>query len=81
MIALDARAFRGVESGNAGAKQTERGAVRFRSAEAGECRASECKTIARDFWARGFDRWIVRRTFIPDVSLAHGSCSNGRRRC
>ena len=59
IIALDSKPFLGKESGNAGVKQTERGAVRFRSAGAGECKASECKVLARDFWARGFDRWIV----------------------
>lgn len=36
--------------------------ARFRSAltNPGECPASECKLIAKDFWSRGFDRWLVR---------------------
>uniref|UniRef100_A0A0K3CBJ4 Delta-aminolevulinic acid dehydratase n=1 Tax=Rhodotorula toruloides TaxID=5286 RepID=A0A0K3CBJ4_RHOTO len=40
--------------------------ARFRSAlnNPGECAASECKLIAKDFWSRGFDRWLVRH-FLP----------------
>jgi len=36
--------------------------ARFRSAlnREGECAASECKTLAKDFWTRGYDRWLVR---------------------
>ncbi|GAA5839126.1 hypothetical protein JCM11251_003683 [Rhodosporidiobolus azoricus] len=43
--------------------------VRFRSAltTKGECSASECKTLARDFWTRGFDRWIV----VPTVRVTY----------
>lgn len=25
--------------------------------------ASECKTVAKDFWSRGYNRWIVSRSF------------------
>lgn len=31
--------------------------------------ASECKLIAKDFWKRGFNRWLVRtRCFLATVS-------------
>ncbi|GAA5897802.1 hypothetical protein JCM6882_000101, partial [Rhodosporidiobolus microsporus] len=45
------------------------GPVRFRSALSaqGECSASECKTLARDFWTRGFDRWMI----IPTVRVTY----------
>ncbi|GAA6043898.1 hypothetical protein JCM8097_004296 [Rhodosporidiobolus ruineniae] len=45
------------------------GAARFRSAlgTEGECAASECKTIARDLWTRGFDRWLV----VPTVGVTY----------
>lgn len=35
--------------------------VRFRGAmrDKQECAASECKLIAKDFWKRHFDRWVV----------------------
>lgn len=32
-----------------------RGARRWKQ----ECAASECKLVAKDFWKRGFDRWVV----------------------
>jgi len=47
--------------------------VRFRGARRDklECAASECKLIARDFWKRGFDRWVlvpyVRTTYVQDL--------------
>ncbi|GAA5960468.1 hypothetical protein JCM3765_003644 [Sporobolomyces pararoseus] len=46
---------------------------RFRSAlkSQGECAASECKTLAKDFWSRGYDRWVmiptVRSTYSPSI--------------
>ncbi|GAA6055314.1 hypothetical protein JCM3770_004835 [Rhodotorula araucariae] len=43
--------------------------VRFRSAlnREGECAASECKTLAKDFWTRGFDRWLI----VPSVRVTY----------
>ncbi|GAA6044211.1 hypothetical protein JCM8097_004676 [Rhodosporidiobolus ruineniae] len=29
--------------------------------------ASECKTLARDFWTRGFDRWLI----VPTVRVTY----------
>lgn len=42
--------------------------ARFRSTlnKVGECAASECKTLAKDFWSRGFDRWLVRPLPSPE---------------
>jgi len=80
MIALDARPFLGitVDGGVARDKVVFRGARRRRH----ECAASECKLIAKDFWTRNFDRWVlvphVRVTYERDlydqedlVNLAH----------
>ncbi|GAA6007753.1 hypothetical protein JCM11491_003953 [Sporobolomyces phaffii] len=41
----------------------------FRTAlnSAGECAASECKTIAKDFWSRGYNRWII----VPTVHVTY----------
>ncbi|BGP40697.1 hypothetical protein JCM10449v2_004659 [Rhodotorula kratochvilovae] len=43
--------------------------ARFRTAlnREGECAASECKTLAKDFWTRGFDRWLV----VPSVRVTY----------
>ncbi|BGP25224.1 delta-aminolevulinic acid dehydratase [Rhodotorula toruloides] len=43
--------------------------ARFRSAvdNRGECAASECKLIAKDFWSRGFDRWLI----VPSVRVTY----------
>ncbi|GJN91057.1 hypothetical protein Rhopal_004072-T1 [Rhodotorula paludigena] len=45
--------------------------ARFRSTlnRAGECAASECKTLAKDFWSRGFDRWLV----VPSVHVTYAA--------
>ena len=47
--------------------------ARFRSAlnREGECAASECKTLAKDFWTRGYDRWLVR----PSLALVSFSAA------
>ncbi|GAA5822402.1 hypothetical protein JCM10212_006831 [Sporobolomyces blumeae] len=44
-------------------------AARFRSAlrSEGQCAASECKTLARDFWSRGYNRWII----VPTVHVTY----------
>ncbi|CEQ41933.1 SPOSA6832_03708, partial [Sporobolomyces salmonicolor] len=53
--------------------RTAQAPTRFRSAlrSLGECAASECKTLARDFWARGYDRWLivptVRATYVQST--------------
>ncbi|GAA5830920.1 hypothetical protein JCM3766R1_006174 [Sporobolomyces carnicolor] len=41
----------------------------FRTAlnAAGECAASECKTVAKDFWSRGYNRWII----VPTVRATY----------
>ncbi|GAA5876318.1 hypothetical protein JCM16303_007098 [Sporobolomyces ruberrimus] len=41
----------------------------FRSAlkSQGECAASECKTLAKDFWSRGYNRWLM----IPTVRATY----------
>lgn len=45
--------------------------VRFRGAmrDKQECAASECKLIAKDFWKRHFDRWVVSSLyfFVLDI--------------
>ncbi|GAA5885769.1 hypothetical protein JCM5296_000139 [Sporobolomyces johnsonii] len=43
--------------------------TRFRSAlrSLDECAASECKTLARDFWARGYNRWLI----VPTVRATY----------
>ncbi|KPV77808.1 glycosyltransferase family 69 protein [Rhodotorula graminis WP1] len=43
--------------------------AKFRSAlnREGECAASECKTLAKDFWTRGYDRWLV----VPSVHVTY----------
>ncbi|GAA5987472.1 hypothetical protein JCM11641_003840 [Rhodosporidiobolus odoratus] len=43
--------------------------ARFRGAlrEEGECTASECKTVARDFWSRAFDRRVI----VPTVRVTY----------
>ncbi|GAA5851719.1 hypothetical protein JCM8547_001184 [Rhodosporidiobolus lusitaniae] len=45
------------------------GPTRFRSAlrSEGECAASECKTVARDLWTKGFDRWMI----VPTVRVTY----------
>ncbi|GAA5856697.1 hypothetical protein JCM9279_000306 [Rhodotorula babjevae] len=45
--------------------------AKFRSAlnREGECAASECKTLAKDFWTRGYDRWLV----VPSVRVTYGA--------
>ncbi|GAA5946731.1 hypothetical protein JCM10213_004672 [Rhodosporidiobolus nylandii] len=45
------------------------GPTRFRSAlkSEGECVASECKTLSRDLWTRGFDRWMI----VPTVRVTY----------
>jgi len=61
MIALPAAPFK---QPIAGLPPTE-----FRSAlnQVGECAASECKTIARDFWSRGLNRWVL----VPSVHVTY----------
>ncbi|GAA6028821.1 hypothetical protein JCM8097_007411 [Rhodosporidiobolus ruineniae] len=46
--------------------------ARFRSAAGSEeeCAASECKTLARDLWTRGFDRWLIVPTVRATYNLA-----------
>ncbi|GAA6018026.1 hypothetical protein JCM10207_002745 [Rhodosporidiobolus poonsookiae] len=46
--------------------------ARFRTAlnSEGECAASECKTLARDFWTRGYDRWMIVPTVRTTYDLA-----------
>ncbi|KAK4699499.1 alpha-1,3-mannosyltransferase, partial [Phenoliferia sp. Uapishka_3] len=60
MVAMSAGPFRG----DAGP------AVSFRSAldNENECSASECKTVARDFWVQGLRRWMVSPIFSPPVA-------------
>ncbi|GAA5876074.1 hypothetical protein JCM3774_004497 [Rhodotorula dairenensis] len=43
--------------------------TRFRSAlnNMGECSASECKSLAKDFWSRGYDRWLI----VPSVRTTY----------
>ncbi|GAA5932264.1 glycosyltransferase family 69 protein [Sporobolomyces koalae] len=45
--------------------------AKFRSAlrSQGECAASECKTLAKDFWARGYNRWLI----VPTVRAVYDS--------
>ncbi|KAK4054656.1 hypothetical protein OIO90_003468 [Microbotryomycetes sp. JL221] len=47
----------------------EKPAVEFRSAfnKPGQCAASECKILAKDFWARGLQRWLI----IPSVHVTY----------
>ncbi|GAA5851658.1 hypothetical protein JCM8547_001164 [Rhodosporidiobolus lusitaniae] len=49
--------------------QTSDKPTRFRAAfrREGECSASECKTFAKDLWARGFDRWMI----VPSVRVTY----------
>ena len=58
---MDARPFRGVAVEEEEEAKEKEESVVFRGADrtGGECAASECKLIAKDFWARGFDRWVV----------------------
>ena len=35
------------------------------NADAFSAAASECKILARDFWARGLNRWLVRLRHVP----------------
>ncbi|BGP55944.1 hypothetical protein JCM8202_004289 [Rhodotorula sphaerocarpa] len=46
--------------------------VEFRSAlnHMGECAASECKTLAKDFWSRGYDRWVIVPTVRATYTLS-----------
>ncbi|GAA6010288.1 hypothetical protein JCM11491_006250 [Sporobolomyces phaffii] len=46
-------------------------APKFRSAlrSQGECAASECKTLAKDFWARGYNRWLM----VPTVRATYST--------
>ncbi|GAA5914668.1 hypothetical protein JCM6882_003597 [Rhodosporidiobolus microsporus] len=52
--------------------------VRFRAGRKseGECAASECKIIARDFWNRGFDRWMI----VPTVRTTYDEPTYSHRR-
>jgi hypothetical protein len=71
MIVMDARPF--VAIGPDGEFRKGKAPVRFRPAKRrkGECAASECKLVAKDFWKRGFDRWVlvpyVRTTYVWDL--------------
>ncbi|GAA6025035.1 hypothetical protein JCM10207_008648 [Rhodosporidiobolus poonsookiae] len=46
--------------------------TRFRSGSdsPGECAGSECKTLARDFWTRGYDRWLIVPTVRTTYALS-----------
>ncbi|KAL8292290.1 hypothetical protein RQP46_001756 [Phenoliferia psychrophenolica] len=59
MVAMSAAPFRGDDGP----------AISFRSALASEneCSASECKTVARDFWVQGLRRWLV----VPSVHVTY----------
>ncbi|KAI5475651.1 GDP-Man:alpha-1,3-mannosyltransferase, glycosyltransferase family 69 protein [Pseudohyphozyma bogoriensis] len=59
MLAISAAPFRG-DHGEA---------ISFRSGfnKKGECAASECKTVARDFWAQGLRRWMM----VPSVHVTY----------
>lgn len=61
MIALDAKPFL--------TPNKDGEVVRFRSAlnQLKQCAASECKTIAKDFWSRGFNRWMI----VPSVRVTY----------
>lgn len=41
--------------------------VKFRSSVAGECSASECALLAKDFWKLGFGRALI----VPSVKLTY----------
>lgn len=42
--------------------------IKFRSAfNTNECAASECKLVAKDFWARGLKKWVV----VPSVHVTY----------
>ncbi|SCV70091.1 BQ2448_1485 [Microbotryum intermedium] len=61
MIALPAQPFQSSENGKP--------PILFRSVFniPGECAASECKTLAKDFWAQGLRRWMI----IPSVHVTY----------
>ncbi|GAA5871598.1 hypothetical protein JCM16303_000805 [Sporobolomyces ruberrimus] len=81
MIAMNAEPFRTIDinphvgnrTGPSGvSSSTLRASFKpttFRTAlnAAGECAASECKTIAKDFWSRGYNRWII----VPTVHVSY----------
>ncbi|GAA5936571.1 glycosyltransferase family 69 protein [Sporobolomyces koalae] len=82
MLALDAEPFTStrvnpqarerigpVSSSSAAELRSSHEPTMFRTAlnVPGECAASECKTIARDFWARGYNRWII----VPTVRVTY----------
>ncbi|KAK4054223.1 hypothetical protein OIV83_001249 [Microbotryomycetes sp. JL201] len=60
MLALPAAPFRATPN---------RPATLFRSAfnKPGQCAASECKILARDFWAQGLRRWFI----VPSVHVTY----------
>ncbi|KAM0789486.1 hypothetical protein ACM66B_000306 [Microbotryomycetes sp. NB124-2] len=60
ILALPASPFQGSQ---------ERPATLFRSAfnKPGQCAASECKILARDFWAQGLRRWLI----VPSVYVTY----------
>lgn len=72
MVAFDARPFQSALSlpdAPVASGQGD-GPLRFRSAfNTDECAASECKILARDFWARGFNRWVL----VPRVHVTYTS--------
>ncbi|KAM0748981.1 hypothetical protein T439DRAFT_303745 [Meredithblackwellia eburnea MCA 4105] len=59
MVAMTAGPFRGDDGP----------AISFRSAlmSPNECSASECKTVARDFWVQGLRRWMI----VPAVHVTY----------
>jgi len=71
MIVMDARPFVAIRTDDVFRKGKT--PVKFRPANRRkkECAASECKLIAKDFWKRGFDRWVlvpyVRTTYVWDA--------------
>ncbi|GAA5981206.1 hypothetical protein JCM5350_006060 [Sporobolomyces pararoseus] len=81
MLAMNAEPFRSTEinartSERDGPSGVQRSTLRssfaptsFRTAlnAAGECAASECKTVAKDFWSRGYNRWII----VPTVHVTY----------
>lgn len=74
VIALPAAPFTSIAEGSSSSPSAP---VEFRSTlnTADSCPgASECKTLARDFWARGFKRWVVRCAFALSLFVPHTKC-------
>jgi len=67
MIALDAKPLLGVGLKGKDGQDVE--PIKFRGARRhdGECAASECKLIAKDYWAVGYGRWVM----VPYVHVTY----------